>query len=257
MNESSIWEHLEELVKILRKIIYVFIISFGIFFILPSPDILKNNNPFTFIYEPLIFWIIRTSQDIFLPDEAKVFVSSITAPFFVLIQVAFMFSLVITVPYAIIEIYKYIAPALYKHEKRIIKKYMIPFGILYIIGIIFSILVVLPLTFRWTFYFFKIMGIEMWINLNDFINIIFLIPILGGLFFCLPIFILPLIELGVLKTKTLSKNRILIYLIIAFILGLISPDPTFLSLIPILIPIYILYESTIWIGKYIENKKTK
>jgi sec-independent protein translocase protein TatC len=76
-----------------------------------------------------------------------------------------------------------------------------------------------------------------------------MIPIIGGLLFCLPIFLLPLMEIGVLRVETLRKNRILVYLIIAFIIGLISPDPTFISVIPLLIPIYILYEISIFLGR--------
>jgi len=168
---------------------------------------------------------------------------------------ALYLALAITIPYAFKEIYAFISPALYKREKKVIRKYLLPFGILYVTGAIYTTIFILPLTFRALIFLYEPLNIELLINLNDFINMVVLMVILGGVLFSLPTLILPLIEAGILKVRTLSKNRVLIYLIVAFIAGLISPDPTFLSVIPLLIPVYVLYEGTIIIGKKLENKQ--
>ena len=244
---EDFWGYFEELGKVLRRIFYVFIFSFLFFIAIPSPEFNKfSENPFS--YDLFIFWLIREAQRSYLPEGARIYAPTIVSPLLIMLQVAFFLSLVVTVPYAVISLYNFVAPALYPHEKKVFKKYTIPFGFLYTVGLIYSIIFILPLTFRISFILYGPLGIELLININDFVTLMVMIPIIGGLLFCLPIFLLPLMEIGVLRVETLRKNRILVYLIIAFIIGLISPDPTFISVIPLLIPIYILYEISIFLG---------
>jgi len=253
----SLWIYIEELVMRIKKIIIVFIVTFLVLLAFPSPNPFINERTSFLFYDTLIFWLIRTIQSSYLPPGTKIFVTSITSPLFSILQMSFYISLAITIPYAFMEIYAFISPALYKREKKIIKKYLIPFSLLYLIGTIYTGIFILPLTFRALIFLYEPLGIELLINLTDFLNMVVLMILLGGILFALPALILPLIEVGAIKTRTLSKNRILIYLIIAFIAGLISPDPTFLSVIPLLIPVYILYEGTIFIGKRYERKYYK
>jgi Sec-independent protein secretion pathway component TatC len=254
MEKSYFWEELEELVKILKKIVYLFIILFGIFLILPSPEAFTLNNQNIFFYDLFIFWLLRVAEKSYLPSGTMIFAPTITAPLFAILYLAFLLALSITIPFASLEIYRFVAPALYRRERLAIRKYVLPFAILYLFGFFFTIFFILPLTFKMLLYWYQPLGIVPLVSISSFIYIIVILPILGGLLFCIPVFLLPLIELGALKTKTLTKNRILVYLIIAFIAGLISPDPTMLSVIPILIPIYILYEITILLGKRIEKR---
>jgi sec-independent protein translocase protein TatC len=252
--EPEIWKYIDELAKRIKRIIVIFIASLIAFLAIPSPNPFGINGSSILFYDTLIFWIIRKMEEAYLPPESMLIVTSVTAPLFAILQMALYLSLAITIPVAFREIYAFISPALYRREKAVIKKYLIPFSLLYIAGMIYTIIIVLPLTFRALIFLYYPLNIALFINLNDFINIVVLMVILGGLLFALPTFVLPLIEVGILSTRTLSKNRILLYLIIAFIAGLISPDPTFLSVIPLLIPIYALYEGTIYFGRRIEKR---
>ncbi len=248
-------DYINELIIRIRKVIIVFIIALLIFLVIPSAEFFndqRSNNPL--FYDLFIFWLIRTMVKAYLPAEFKLFVPSPTSPLFVMIQLALLLALAITIPFAFYELYAFISPALYKREKKVLKKYLLPFALLYLIGLIFTLVLVLPLTFRALTLFYEPLGLAPLINLNDFINTVVILTILGGLLFATPSILLPLIEIGVISTRVLSKYRILIYLIIAFIAGLISPDPTFLSLLPLLFPVYLLYEITIYIGKRIEKK---
>ncbi|HLI46591.1 MAG TPA: twin-arginine translocase subunit TatC [Geobacterales bacterium] len=253
--DSSAWKYIDELAGRIKRILLVFIISLLVFLALPAPNPFDLKTSSIFFYDTLIFWLIRTMEVAYLPQGAKIFSISITSPLFSVIQMALYLALAITIPYAFKEIYAFISPALYKREKKVIRKYLLPFGILYVTGAIYTTIFILPLTFRALIFLYEPLNIELLINLNDFINMVVLMVILGGVLFSLPTLILPLIEAGILKVRTLSKNRVLIYLIVAFIAGLISPDPTFLSVIPLLIPVYVLYEGTIIIGKKLENKQ--
>ncbi|MFP3190850.1 MAG: twin-arginine translocase subunit TatC [Thermoproteota archaeon] len=255
MESSYFWEELGKLLKVLRKIIVLLIILFAIFLIIPSPEVFNSGNQNIFFYDLFIFWLLRQAEQSYLPPGTQLFAPTITAPLFAILYLAFLLSLAVTIPYASFEIYRYIAPALYKRERIVVKKYIIPFSFLYISGFFFTIFVILPLTFKMLLYWYPVLGIAPLVSISSFIYIIVILPLLGGLLFCIPIFLLPLIEIGVLKTKTLTKNRLLIYLVIAFIAGLISPDPTMLSVIPVLIPIYALYETTVILGKRIERKR--
>lgn len=250
---SWVWKYLEELSNRLKKVLIFFFAIFIIALILPSPE-LKGS---VFYYDTLTFWLIRLIEKSYLPPGAKLFTTSITSPLFIILEVALAISLIFTIPYAFYQIYGFIQPALYRREKEMLKKYILPFVFLYILGVIYTTVLVLPLTFRALVLLYEPLGIELLINIGDFLNMILMMNILGGLLFALPAMILPLIEIGVMRTRILTRNRILIYLIIAFIAGLISPDPTFLSVIPLLIPVYVLYEATVYIGKRIEKRFSK
>ena len=65
---------------------------------------------------------------------------------------------------------------------------------------------------------------------------------LTGLAFTFPVFLIPLVEFKVLKVSQLTKARKWVYVIVCLAVGLVNPDPTFISSIPIVVPIFVLYE---------------
>jgi len=65
------------------------------------------------------------------------------------------------------------------------------------------------------------------------------------------------VEFKVLKVSQLTKARKWVYVIICLAVGLVNPDPTFISSIPIVVPIFVLYEITIFLAKRIENNRAK
>ena len=105
--------------------------------------------------------------------------------------------------------------------------------------------------------FYKSFGVASLVSLSDFVNMLILVPVITGLGFTFPVFIIPLVEFKVISAKQLSSVRKWVYILVALAVGLVNPDPTFISSIPIIIPVYILYEVTVYYAKRIEKKRTK
>ena len=95
------------------------------------------------------------------------------------------------------------------------------------------------------------------VSLSDFVNLLLLIPVMTGLAFTFPVFLVPLVEFKVLTAKQLSSARKWVYIGVALTVSIANPDPTDLSSLPIIIPIFILYEITILISKRIEKNRAK
>ena len=118
-------------------------------------------------------------------------------------------------------------------------------------------MVVFPIVMHILLSFFAPFNLASLLPLNDFINLLLLVPVVTGLAFTFPVYIIPLVELKVIDVKQLSGARKWVYVGVALIVGLVNPDPTFISSIPIIIPIYILFEITVFIAKRIESKRAK
>ncbi|MGI0080740.1 MAG: twin-arginine translocase subunit TatC, partial [Nitrososphaerales archaeon] len=95
------------------------------------------------------------------------------------------------------------------------------------------------------------------LSLDSFVNLLLLIPFLTGLAFTFPVFIVPLVEIKLISVKQLTSARKWVYVLVALAVGIVDPDPTFISVIPIIVPVYILYEVTILASKRIESQRFK
>ena len=105
--------------------------------------------------------------------------------------------------------------------------------------------------------FYKAFDLANLVSLNDFVNMLILIPVMTGLGFTFPVFVIPLVELKIISAKQLASVRKWVYIIVALAVGLVNPDPTFISSIPIIIPVYLLYEITVFYSKRIEKRRMK
>ena len=105
--------------------------------------------------------------------------------------------------------------------------------------------------------FYTAFNLQNLISVEDFINLLLLIPVLTGLAFTFPVFLVPLVEFKVISAKRLSKARKWVYIIVALGVSIANPDPTDISSLPIIIPIFVLYEITILIAKRVEKNRLK
>ena len=147
-------------------------------------------------------------------------------------------SVVITLPIIFGQIYGFVAPGLYPEGKEGGFKIHIPFAILFTIGAIFGLLVIFPTVMRILLIFYKAFEVAPLVSLSDFVNMLILVPVMTGLAFTFPVFIIPLVELKVINSKQLSSVRKWVYILVALAVGLINPDPTFITSIPIIVPVY-------------------
>ncbi|MEM3062855.1 MAG: twin-arginine translocase subunit TatC [Nitrososphaerota archaeon] len=255
--ELTFWEHTRELLVRLKRIFYSIIIATLISMLIPI-DIFSINisatNPW---YPTLTTFIINKVTKDFLPSDVKLIPIGLMDPLEIYIFSSLVIGISLSMPIIVYETYKFVNPALYEHERKFIYKLTISFTALFLFGVIFGYLFVMPITMRILLLSAKLLNLEPQYSFSSFFSVV-----IGGIFVCglaftFPIFIITLIKFGIVKTEYFSKNRKYLYAAILIALAILTADPTILSDIILFVPIFILMELTIIIGKRIEKSRSK
>jgi sec-independent protein translocase protein TatC len=252
----SFFDHLSELATRLKKALFAFIIAFVAVSSVPNPFHPFGGPDSLFGYDFLVITLVRWAEAYYLADFNLVALG-LTTPITVFVNLSLVLAFVISLPYMFYQIYGFIAPGLYQREKKAVRKYLAPFSGLFAGGAIFGLLIIFPTIIRILLSFYKAFGLENLVSLSDFVNLLLLIPVMTGLAFTFPVFLVPLVEFKILSAKQLSSARKWVYIGVALSVSIANPDPTDLSSLPIIIPIFILYELTILIAKRIEKNRAK
>ena len=122
------------------------------------------------------------------------------------------------------EIFKYVDPALYPHERRMIYPFMAAFIGLFIAGLLFGLYIITPATFKAMVIFFGLVGAEPVIHVMDFYNTILIVTIATGIVFTSPVILVLLVRVGIISTEAVTKNRKWIYGMAYIVAAIITPD---------------------------------
>jgi sec-independent protein translocase protein TatC len=253
--EMSLRDHFYEMrsrilrVSIIILIIIVFCITFGFkvypinIHIIHVPSIIYlpfiDPNPFNNI----AIQVTSFMKDTLLPVEVKLIQTAPGQAFFAQIYVAGLIGIIIAVPLLIRELYEFILPAIEEKEKRRINflKMLIPTIGLFIIGVIFSYLLVIPFTLDFLYKYGESIGVETFLNINDFITFVLQFLIGFGISFELPL-IMYVISLSQIIDYNFWKKKFRYSIIIIVVFGaIITPDGSGVTMWLIAGPMILLY----------------
>jgi sec-independent protein translocase protein TatC len=236
--KMSLTEHLIELRKrLVRSFIAVGIGFFACYY-----------------YKEWIFDIITRPLTQVLPKNGYLIYTGLTEAFFVYMKLSFFASLIITCPFILYQIWKFISPGLLATEKKYVVPFVISSSVLFISGVLFGYFVALPPAFEF-FVSFNNQYLQAMISFRDYISL-FVTFLLGfGLSFELPVFIFFLAKMGIVNAKMLSKQRRYAILIIFIVAAILTPSPDALSQILMAIPLMFLYEVSIFIARFAQKEK--
>lgn len=230
MNEVLV----SQLIQLRKRLIFIFIGFILAFLILFN----FKNNIFDLIAKPLFAY---------LPKGTKLVAIEVTAPFFVPLKITAIAALFISLPNSIFQIWQYIAPGLYKHERRLLM-FMILFAvILFCIGILFCYFLVLPLLFNFISHI-KATDIEMFTDIDKYLSLVLTLFTVFGISFQMPIAIFCLIYFNLISIDTIRKLRPYTF-VGCFIIAAIVTPPDIFSQSILAISLYILYELGIFATK--------
>lgn len=178
---------------------------------------------------------------------------SVSAPFWVPMKSAFILSLLITVPFILYQLWSFIAPALYREEKKLIWGLMLFSAGLFYIGLVFCYCVVMPMIFRFLVSIAP-SGVEVKPDISAYLDFVTQLSFGFGAMFEVPVVILFLVKTRVVTVAQLSAKRP--YVIVgAFIMGMLLTPPDVLSQILLAVPICLLFELGLLISRQIEGKR--
>ena len=225
--EGTLISHLLELRdRLLRALVVV-----GIAFL---PCVYYANDLFTFVARPLL---------VKLPEGSNLIATGVMSPFTTPFKLSFFAALMLAMPYVIYQLWAFVAPGLYRKERRFAVPLLVSSILLFYIGIAFAYYFVFPAMFEF-FARTTPKGVAMMTDINNYLDFVLTMFICFGLAFEVPIAVVLLVMMGVVPIEKLKKNRGYV-LIGIFILAALLTPPDAISQCSLAIPMYLLYEGGI------------
>ena len=214
------------------------------------------NSIYNFLVEPL--YNIYKKNDV---ENPRMIYTALTEAFFTYLKVSFYGALFISFPILAMQIYKFAAPGLYKNEKKAFLPFLIATPLLFTLGASLVYYFIFPLA--WNFFLgFQTstadtgMAIELEAKVNEYLSLVLKLMFAFGLAFQIPVALTLLTRAGLVNSSQLKKRR-KYAIVIAFVVAAILTPPDLISQIGLGIPIIILFEISIYLAIFFENKKIK
>jgi sec-independent protein translocase protein TatC len=254
--EMSFWDHLEELRWMLLRVVIALIIFAIVGFIyMPwifDHVILGPAKPDFFLYH----YMCKLSRHLsFLPDfcDENFTVSMInidlTAQFFRHLSTSGWFALILICPYILFELWNFIRPALYEHEKKNVRWVFLLGTVMFFIGCLVGYGLIFPMTLRFLYNYSLSDIIYNQLSLDSYLDNFLILILVMGLVFEMPLISWLLSQIGILRKSFFKKYRRHAIVILLIAAAIITPtgDPFTLSLV--FFPLYALYELSIFFVK--------
>ena len=243
--QATIGEHLVELrSRILKCIIFLFITFIGCYFF--------ADKIYNFLVAPYAEAVKDDSID------RRLIFTALHETFLTYLKLAFFSAFFISCPIILIQIWKFIAPGLYKNEKLALLPFMVATPVLFLLGGMLVYYLIMPLAIEFFLSFEKIatpesLPIQLEAKVNEYLSLITRLIIAFGLSFQLPVLLTLLAKVGFVDAEYLRKRRKYIIIIIFSMAAILTPpDP--ITQIGLALPLLLLYEISIFTVKIVEKK---
>jgi len=212
------------------------------------------------VFVGLVYW----APDIFrllarplmnnLPKDGKMIVTDVTGSFFVPMKVTMLVAFVIALPFVLYQIWAFVAPGLYQHEKKLVGPLVGSSYTLFLCGMAFAYFVVFPTIFRVMAHYNAPLGAEMTTDIDNYLSFVLTMFIAFGVTFEVPIVVVLLVRMNVVTLKKLKEVRP--YVIVgAFVISAVVTPPDVFSQLILAIPLVVLYEAGIIAARLIVGKQ--
>ncbi len=234
-SEQPLIKHLFELrTTALRCIISIILITI---ILLPFA-----NQIYSFIATPLIAK---------LPEGSSMIATEVASPFFAPFKLTLFCGIFFSIPYILYQTWSFIAPGLYINERKLILPLLVSSSLLFYLGIFFAYYAVFPILFAFLTTTAP-SNITIMTDINHYLDFILKLFFAFGISFEIPIATILLIKSNFITIEKLSSNRPYIILF-AFFVGMLLTPPDVISQILLAIPIWVLFEIGLILGKYFKN----
>jgi sec-independent protein translocase protein TatC len=228
--------HLLELRNRLLRVFVVVLVVFAALF--PFSESL-----YLYISEPL---------RAFLPSTSTMIATEVTSPFLTPFKLALVSAIFLSMPYILYQLWAFVAPALYKQEKKIALPLFCASVILFYTGMAFAYYLVFPLVFL---FFTSVApeGISVMPDIRAYLDFVLKLFMAFGLSFQIPIAVVILSWLGTVDPNKLATKRPYVF-VLSFIVGMLLTPPDIISQALLAIPMWLLFEVGILFGRLVSNK---
>jgi len=192
-------------------------------------------------WAPNIFHLLARPLLQNLPKDGRLIVTDVTGSFFVPMKVTMMVALVIALPVVLYQIWAFIAPGLYQHEKRLVLPLVSSSYLLFLCGMSFAYFLVFPTIFRVMAHYNAPLGAQMSTDIDKYLSFALTTFLAFGMTFEVPIVVVLLVRMGILSIAKLKQIRP--YVVVgAFVVAAVVTPPDVFSQLILAIPLILLYE---------------
>lgn len=221
--------------------------------------LIKSVAALLVVFLGLVYW----APDIFhlfskplldaLPNGGRMIVTDVTGSFFVPMKVTMLVALLGALPVIMYQLWAFIAPGLYKHERQLILPIVTSSYILFIAGMAFAYFLVFPTVFQFMAHYNAPLGADMATDIDKYLSFAMTTFLAFGLTFEVPVVVVVLVKLGMVRIKKLKEIRP--YIIVgAFVIAAVVTPPDVLSQLLLAVPLCLLYELGILVARFYEPK---
>ena len=230
---------LDHLIELRKRMIYALLGFMVVFFV-------------TFYFaKPIFSFLIQPA----LADGYKVIVLDIFEFFFVTVKLSAFVALIVGFPLIAVQIWLFVAPGLYRHEKRAFLPFLVATPFMFYAGCAVMYYIVLPYVINFMLTQYAPADIEKTLRSSDYLERILQLVFAFGFAFEVPVLLTLLVRVGIVTTEGLkSKRRYAV--VIAFVIAAVLTPPDVVSQLALAIPLIAFYELSILIGGWIEKKRS-
>ena len=253
----TFWEHLDELRKVLfRSAIVIVALMAGIFmakdFVFDKVVFAPINSDFA-LYKLIDKVLVMMGMPTLPEFKLSLINIDLSAQFFIHISTTFYFALVLSVPFIVYQLWKFVSPALYDNEKRAAKGAFAFAGILFLPGVLVGYYLIFPLTLRFLGTYQVSLEVANQISLQSYISMFTWLILIMGVVFEMPSLAVILSRIGILTKSFLKKYRRHAFIVMLVLAAFITPSGDPFTLMAVGLPLYGLYELSILVCRDIDK----
>jgi sec-independent protein translocase protein TatC len=223
--------------------------------------VIKAGLAIIIVFASLAYW----APDIFhifaqpllssLPAGGKMIVTDITGSFFVPMKVTMLVAFLIALPWVLYQMWAFIAPGLYQHERSLVIPLVVSSYSLFLFGMAFAYFLVFPTVFNFMAQYNAPLGAEMSTDIDKYLSFAMTTFLAFGITFEVPVVVVVLVRMGLVTLAKLKEIRP--YVIVgAFVIAAVVTPPDVLSQLLLAIPMTLLYELGLLIARFYQPKKS-
>lgn len=184
-----------------------------------------------------------------LPKGGQMIATDVTTPFFVPLKVALMTAFLVALPYILYQLWRFVAPGLYEHEKKLVWPLIVASTILFFGGMSFAYFVVFPVVFGFITASAP-QGVAVMTDIDKYLSFVLTMFMAFGITFQVPVAVVLLVRMGIISVGKLREMRP--YIVVgAFVVGAIFTPPDVVSQSMLAVPLWLLYEAGILVAGWV------
>lgn len=223
----TFWDHLDELRGVIIRCMIVTLLLMVV----------------AFLFKEEVFAVILHPK----PADLRLINTAVTGQFVTHMMVAFYVGLIGAMPYILYQLFRFVSPGLYRQERRLAIQLVLSGYVMFALGVLFSYFVIFPFTLQFLGNYQVSDEVSNLISLESYIDTLTLLSLLLGVVFELPVVSWLLACFGLISAPVMRQYRRPALLAIVVASAIITPTSDAFTLLLVAVPVYLLYEASIWI----------